>query len=58
VTGLALLALLQAQAGGTPQTSGYMRAGYLALFGFLTLYSLCLWMRWRKSAKRGGDHAR
>lgn len=59
MTGLALLALLQTvNAADVPETSGYMRAAYLAIGCVLILYALSLWGRWRKVRGGGRGNAR
>lgn len=43
------LATVQEIALKTPDTTGYMRFGYLAIGAILAAYLLFLWMRVRKS---------
>jgi hypothetical protein len=46
---LGALASLQEVAIKTPDTSGYMRAGYLAIGAILIAYLIFLWGRARKA---------
>jgi hypothetical protein len=47
----AALALLQEIVVKTPDTSGYMRLGYVAILGALTAYALFLCARARRARK-------